>query len=178
MFGPPESDLCYLSSDGISWQPIGEGTDIAYDVAVRARIVPEEISGWPDIYEMMLRDQQKSTLPLLRRYRDEVLMSHPQGIKHVDFIYKNSYEIAALFLKNPSLIADAGALIYKLLPAIRDSLKGAPLSLSRGELDSIESFLIRFETEAGPELKRGARKVSMDLRRGKMRGQMGIFLKR
>jgi len=37
--GPAESERCYVSEDGKSWQPIGRGTTMPYDLAIRARVV-------------------------------------------------------------------------------------------------------------------------------------------
>jgi C1A family cysteine protease len=37
--GPAERERCYVSEDGISWQPIGRGTAMPYDLAIRARVV-------------------------------------------------------------------------------------------------------------------------------------------
>jgi C1A family cysteine protease len=41
--GPAERERCYVSEDGRSWEPIGRGTAIPYDPAIRARVV--ETSG-------------------------------------------------------------------------------------------------------------------------------------
>jgi hypothetical protein len=68
-----------------------------------------------------------------------------------------------VLLKNPFLIADAGKLIYKLLPSIQDSPKGTPISLSSAQLDDITSFLIRFENEASPGFKQSIRQMRMSL---------------
>jgi C1A family cysteine protease len=37
--GPAERGRCYVSEDGRSWQPIGWGTAMPYDPAIRARVV-------------------------------------------------------------------------------------------------------------------------------------------
>ncbi len=174
IIGPTESDACYLSTDGLSWLPIGEDTEIPYDIAVRTRIVPEIITGWPVVYNTMLRDEEERALSLLRRYREEVLVPHPAGKKYVELLYKHSGEIARTFMENPSLMAGAGRLINGLLPAIRDSLEGTEMMLSKKKIDSIESLLNRFEAEASPGLKLTIRKVRMDLRKGKMFKQLGI----
>jgi C1A family cysteine protease len=42
--GPAESVRCYVSENGRSWQPIGRGTTMPYDLALRARVV--EIAGY------------------------------------------------------------------------------------------------------------------------------------
>jgi len=167
ILGPAESSACYLSTDGVSWLPIGEDTEIPYDVAVRARIVPEAITGWTNVYNVILRDEEEGALSLLRRYRDEVLVPHPAGKKYVELLYKHSVEIAAIFMENPSLMTGAGKLINGLLPAITKTLEGIKLKLSREEIANIESLLNRFEAEASPGLKLTIRKVRMDLRKGK-----------
>ncbi len=37
--GPAERGRCYVSEDGRSWQPMGRGTAMPYDPAIRARVV-------------------------------------------------------------------------------------------------------------------------------------------
>jgi C1A family cysteine protease len=172
--GPTESGACYLSTDGLSWLPIGKHTGIPYDVTVRARIVPETITGWTDVYNTMLLDEEEGALSLLRRYRDEVLVPLPAGKKYVELLYKHSGEVAAIFMENPSLMADAGKLISGLLPEIRDSLEGKEMKLSKKEIANIESLLNRFEAGVSPGLKLAIRKVRMDLRKGKIFKQLGI----
>jgi hypothetical protein len=37
--GPAERERCYVSEDGRLWEPIGRGTAMPYDPAIRARVV-------------------------------------------------------------------------------------------------------------------------------------------
>lgn len=173
--GPAESGFCYLSVGGISWTPIGEGTIIPYDVAIRARIVQGDISRWPEVYEMILSEEEEA-LSLLRRYRDEALVPYPLGGKYVELLYKNSEEIAELFLENPLLAADAGKLIDELLPAVSNYLKDREMKLSREQLHIIEFLLTRFESEASPGLKIAINRLKTDLRKETILKQLGIVI--
>ena len=172
IMGILESEVCYVSEKGTSWQPIGQGTNIPYDLAVRARIIQGDSGGWPIVYTQMLSDEEES-LSLLRRFRDEVLLSHRQWNSYVNLLYKNSDELSALFLENPFLTVKAKDLINELLPRVRKSLQGEEMIISRDEATSIELFLEEFETEASPRLKNAIRKAKSFLREGRSSKQFG-----
>ena len=173
--GPVESGMCYVSEDGGSWLPIGDGTDIPYDLAIRARIAEGGVVGWASIYDMMLgEDEGEEDLSLLRSFRDEVLVPHQDGRKYVELLYKNSEEILDLFIEDPFLTLEVGELIDGLLPGIEDLLGGGIMKLSTEEISRIESLLIQFEDEASPKLKATIRKVRRDIKKGNIFKQLGI----
>ena len=165
IMGILESEVCYVSENGISWQPIGRGTNIPYDLAVRARITKGDSIGWPLVYAQMLSEEE--SLHLLRRFRDQVLLSHRQWNSYVNLLYKNSDEIVSLFLENPFLTAQAKELIRELLPRISNALKGAEMIISEDEAARIELLLEEFETDASPRLKRAIRKAKSFLKEGR-----------
>ena len=175
IMGPVESGTCYLSVDGVSWIPTGEGTAIPYDVAIRARIVNGDISKWPAVYELMLNEEGE-TLSLLRRYRDEALVTHPLGRRYVDLLYKNSEEIARLLLENPLLTAEVGEVIDELIPAVNDYLENKEMALSRDQLDAIAVFLTRLEMQANPRVRRVINKFKSALRKEAIVKQLGIVI--
>ena len=175
VLGPPESGLCYLSVDGRTWVPTGEGTTIPYDVAIRARVVKGDISKWPAAYELMLNEEEK-TLSVLRRYRDEALVPHPLGRKYVDLLYKNSEDIAQLLLENPLLAADAGEVIDELMPAINDYLENGEIELSREKLNVMAVFLTRLAMQANPRVRRVIHKFKSTLRKEVLLNQLGIVI--
>jgi hypothetical protein len=164
IMGMLESEVCYVSENGTTWQPIGQGTNIPYDLAVRARIMKGDSFGWSIVYTQMLSEEK--SLPLLRRFRDEMLLSHRQWNSHVNLLYKNSDEIVSIFLENPFLTAKAKELIDELLPRIRNALTGEEMIISRVEAESLELFLEEFETVASPRLKYAIRKAKSFLRKG------------
>jgi hypothetical protein len=172
IMGILESDVCYVSENGTSWQPIGQGTNIPYDLAVRARITQEESVGWPIVYTQILSDGEES-LSLLRRFRDEVLLSHQQWNSYVNLLYKNSDEIVSLFQEKPFLTVKAKELIDELLPRVRNALTGEEMIISRVEAESLELFLEEFETVASPRLKQAIRKAKSFLRKGRRSKQLG-----
>ena len=172
IMGILESEVCYVSENGISWQPMGQGTNIPYDLAVRTRIMQGDSARWSIIYTQMLSDEKES-LFLLRRFRDEVLLSHRQWNSYVNLLYKNSEEIASLFLENPFLTIKAKELISGLLPRISNALKGEKMAISGDEEARIELFLEEFETEASPRLKGTIRKAKRFLKEGRSSKQLG-----
>jgi hypothetical protein len=172
IMGILELDVCYVSENGTSWQPIGQGTNIPYDLAVRARIMKGDIVGWPIVYTQILSDEEES-LSLLRRFRDEVLLSHQQWNSYVNLLYKNSDEIVSLFQEKPFLTVKAKELIDELLPRVRNALTGEEMIISRVEAESLELFLEEFETVASPRLKQAIRKAKSFLRKGRRSKQLG-----
>ena len=173
IMGLLESGVCYVSENGRSWQPIGQGTNIPYDLAVRARITQGDRAGWPTVYNLMLSGDVEESLSLLRRFRDEVLLSHRQWNSYVNLLYKNSDEIAALFLENPFLTARAKELISELLPRVRKALRDEEITISRNEAAEIELLLDQVETEASLRLKGTIRKAKDIMREGRIFKQLG-----
>ncbi len=171
IMGILESEVCYVSENGTSWQPIGQGTNIPYDLAVRARIIKGDSVGWPIVYTQMLSEEE--SLPLLRRFRDEVLLSHRLLSGYVNLLYKNSDEIASLFLENPFLTVQVKELISELLPRISNALKGEEMIISQDEAERLELFFEEFEAEASPRLKRTIRKAKSFLKEGSDSNQLG-----
>jgi C1A family cysteine protease len=175
ILGSLESGVCYVSENGITWQPIGRGTNIPYDLAVRARITQEDKHGWSAVYHSMLSGDEES-LSLLRSFRDDVLLLHRQWNSYVNLLYKNSDEIASLFLENPSLSARAQELISELLPRVSNALRGDEITIYRDEAESIELLLDQFATEASPRLKRAIRKAKKFFRKGVLQKQSGPII--
>ena len=174
ILGPVESGMCYVSEDGLSWQLIGNGTNIPYDVAIRARIAQGDMPGWPDVYNTILIEDED--LSLLRIFRDRALVPNQVGKEYVDLLYKNSGEVATLLLENPFLTAEAGEVINELLPGVRNLLEGGVMELSREELANIEFLLAQFETEASPHLKSAIRKVKKNIRNEEILRQLGFVI--
>ncbi len=175
ILGSLESGVCYVSENGISWQPIGWGTNIPYDLAVRARITQGDRIGWSNVYHSMFRGDGES-LSLLRKFRDEVLLPHQQLNNYVNLLYKNSDEIAALLLENPFLTDRAEELISELLPRVRNALRGEEITISRDEAESFELFLDQIATDASPRLKNAIRKTKNFLRNEETFKRLGPVL--
>ena len=171
---PVESGRCYLSEDGQSWMAIGAGTEIPYDVALRARIVREDPPTWDSLYAAILGEDGEQNLALLRQFRDHVLVPDPAGNDYVRLLYKHSEEIAALFMENPLLAAEAGELLEELLPDIADVLEGSPMELGENTSERMVSLLSLCAVEAGPRLKGAILKVRKAIRDGRFFKQSGI----
>ena len=171
-----EADVCFVSEDGLAWQPIGNGTDIPYDLSIRARIFQGDITGWPQVYDTILSRDRDKKLFLLRRFRDEVLIPHHMGSNYVNLLYQNSDELATLFLKNPFLTAEATDLINELLPRIKRSFDGKQIKLSRYELIRIQSLLVQLDHEASPQLKQAIRKTKRAIKTRIIFKQLGISI--
>ena len=174
--GPKESGLCFLSVNGISWVPIGEGTTIPYDVAIRARITKGDVSRWPEVYEIMLNENGDDELSLLRRFRDEALELQPWGKRWVQLLYNNSEEIANLMLEDPLLTAEAGKIIDQLIPVVQSYLENKEMKLSVEQLDSILILLSCFESKASLGLKRVISTFRSDLSRRDILSQRGVIV--
>jgi hypothetical protein len=176
IMGLTESGMCYVSEDGMSWQLIGEGTTIPYDLAIRARITQDDISGWPEVYETIIIENRDENLSLLRAFRDKTLRLHHKGNDYVNLLYENSDEIASLFLKDSSLSAEARDLLYEILPRIKSAAEGEKLWFSEFDLVSIESLLSQCEQEASPQLRLAIRKFRKALRERTIFKQLGITI--
>jgi hypothetical protein len=173
---PVESGRCYLSEDGESWIPIGAGTEIPYDVALRGIIVRDDPPRWDTLYGTLLGEDEEKALSLLRSFRDNVLVLHHAGNKCVKLLYKNSEEIATVLMKNPTLVTEAGEVINELLPGVRTVLGGGVMEFSEDASERIRSFLSQFEIEASPQLKLAIRKAKKAMREGKLFKQLGVAI--
>ncbi|MCP5115156.1 MAG: hypothetical protein GY953_30355, partial [bacterium] len=63
-------------------------------------------------------------LPVLRRFRDEVLAGAETGRRYTEWYYRFSPELSKIALSNPSLGLEAAAALGKFLPSVQSMLDG------------------------------------------------------
>jgi len=131
----------------------------------RRTLASEDISGisylygstvtWTLIYEQMFdRVNPQIALPVLRRYRDEILMADPQGEILVNRLYnEHSVELAFILLTRPQLARRGAAIIVDNLPAIAGTLNGKPMKMRQAQLTEVETLLNEVSAVSSPKLK-------------------------
>ncbi|MFQ6040114.1 MAG: FlgD immunoglobulin-like domain containing protein [Candidatus Poribacteria bacterium] len=151
-------------------------------------LASEDISGirylygstvtWTLIYEQMFdRVNPQIALPVLRRYRDEILMADPQGEILVNRLYnEHSVELAFILLTQPQLARRGAAIIVDNLPEIARTLDGEPMEMSQVQLTEVETLLNDVAAVGSPKLKSYIWSVKRMLQK-KSLAKLGVNLK-
>lgn len=103
---------------------------------------------WDVAYRVMLDDS--STLELLRRYRDQVLMRSERGQPYTELLYSHSEAALKVLLDNPRLLIAAGELIELHRDAVAAALEGETAEIRHA--GAVVDFLKDFAREAPPVL--------------------------
>ena len=98
-----------------------------------------------------------------RTFRDKVLTRSERGRHYTQLYYKLSTEAVALLLLNPSLALRSRDILVKYKPLLDSMLQGQEITLSRGDLQEIESFLNAFAVKGSPDLKETVERLREDL---------------
>ena len=125
-------------------------------------------SSWQTAYAMMWGEDKEQKLSLLRYFRDEAVARNKVVRNYVSLLYRNSSEIAGVFIKHPLLCLETRKLVEALLPSIESFFETEKLVLTAGQKDRVESFLNQFESKVTPELKGIIQDFRKDLRDGRI----------
>ena len=98
--------------------------------------------------------ERESTLSLLWRVRDEVLMKEPRGQSYVALYEKHSPEVARILLQDGELRGRTRKLLVEMTPALRSLVdeKVNPVEISGEQVAAMEEVLVGLQAQASPEL--------------------------
>src|SRR5439155_15518547 len=93
-------------------------------------------------------------LALIRRFRDEVLVTTPQGRSIIDNFDKHSLELLHHFLADTNVQSVAKQAIISLQPVMQDLIAGAGgLVVSTNQINAVNALIGKLNEVAGVELK-------------------------
>ena len=127
-----------------------------------------EAALWPGLYREMFGDNFTEEILLLRDFRDEVLIADKKWRPYVDMLYKNSFEIASLLLKDEELRIYTAVVIKQLLPELVFLLNNKGAMMSSRMISSIETLLGEFEAKVSPGVKKTVKMVKKEIGKGKV----------
>jgi len=122
----------------------------------------------------MFGDNFAEEVILLRNFRDEILIADRKWRPYVDILYKNSFEIASLLLKDEDLRMHTAAVIKQLIPELVFLLNNKEAMMSSRMISSIETLLDEFEAKASPGVEITIKGVKKEFRKGEALNQFGI----
>ncbi len=129
---------------------------------------------WPGLYREMFGNDYTEEIHLLRDFRDKRLISSKKGKTYVDMLYRNSFEIASLLLKDEGLRVHTASVIEQLLPELALLLNGEKVEMSSQMIFAIEDLLNEFGAKASPSVKRAVKRVRKEIKEGEVFDQLGI----
>ena len=133
-----------------------------------------EAALWPGLYREMFGDNFAEEVILLRDFRDEILIADRKWRPYVDILYKNSFEIASLLLKDEDLRMHTAVVIKQLLPELVFLLNNKEAMMSSRMISSIDTLLDEFEAKASPGVDITIKGVKKEFRKGEALNQFGI----
>jgi hypothetical protein len=113
--------------------------------------------------------EQRATLRMLHRFRDEVMTGSPEGRRYIRLFYHHAWEGSRLLGQNPDLQVHTGAVLEGVLPKLQAVVAGQPAALSSADVRAIEGLMEAFAAQASPALQRTIRQLRAELRSGKFR---------
>ena len=124
--------------------------------------------GWESTYDQMFaREDSLIALPVLRRYRDERLMTDPQGEELVRELYdEHSGELVLILITHPKLARRSSSLVMQHLLGIRRVLDGKQMTMNSSQLAKVEVLLEDVAAVGSPELKEYIRSIQQVLQEG------------
>lgn len=129
---------------------------------------------WPGLYERMFGSGSSDTLGLLRKVRDEALMACGEGRACVRMLYRLSWEVAMLLLRDGELRLQAAEVAKQVLPEAACLAEGETVLLSSSKLASCEALLDRFAARGGPKVRALAAGIKEKIREGTLFSELGI----
>ena len=104
------------------------------------------------------------TLSQARSFRDKILGASSRGKRYTELYYRFSTEAVQIMMLNPMLILRSQEMMERYLPVIESMVRSEPVTLSRSDLDEIESFINSFAVKGGTELREAIKDLCRDLR--------------
>lgn len=98
-----------------------------------------------------------------RKFRDSVLTRSDRGKRYTDLYYRFTAEAVSIAALNPSLILRTREMIERYKPVLDSFIIGEQVTLSRGDLQEIESLLETFSDRGGPQLRECIKGLREDL---------------
>lgn len=129
---------------------------------------------WPRLYGSMFENGSGATVQLLRKFRDEVVMTSGEGRACVSMLYRHSGEIAALLINRKELSLQTARVIGQLLPELSPLLRGEAAVLSSATLSAAEALLDAFALQGGPNVRVLVGSIREKMKEGKLFEQLGI----
>jgi carboxypeptidase T len=102
------------------------------------------------------QESRESDLNLLRRFRDEILLTSPVGRKYAKLYYKHAPEVTWLLLSDAELRTRTRETLEKLMPGLRGLLDAGieqEMVLSEEVIGEMEALMSDFAARASPELQ-------------------------
>ena len=130
---------------------------------------------WFSVYKIILEEDEEEKLLMLRRYRDEILVSNRLGKMYVNLLYEHSVEIASLLLGEEDLTTQAKGIISGLLPGLNSLREGGGMEIHAEMIMDMELLLEDIEVKASPTLRIFVRKLKKDIKNGNVFEQLGIY---
>jgi hypothetical protein len=101
-------------------------------------------------------ESKGSDLDLLRRFRDEILVTSPTGRKYARLYYKYTPELTRLLISDAELRGQTREMLQELMPGFRGLLDEGPeqeMVLSEEMVEAINALMSDFAARAGPGLR-------------------------
>jgi hypothetical protein len=142
-------------------------------IAGQTFTVTEEGKTEPCAVSFVLSEEPQN-INLIRKLRDEILLSIPEGTQYIQLFYENSPEIISIMERNPAIKEKAYNLLQTSFPYVLSRLLGNKVTIPSEAVNEIERLCDAMSREASPSLKEDIKKVKTDLKSGELFRKFGI----
>jgi hypothetical protein len=103
-------------------------------------------------------------LDVAHSFRDKTLAKSARGRQYTNLYYHFSREAVRIMLSNPMLLLRSRDMITRFKPVLESMASGQPVTLTPGDLDDIDDFLVDFSEKGSSGLKDALDSLRKDLR--------------
>ncbi len=121
-------------------------------------------------------EQDSPALTMSRSFRDDVLAESPRGRRYTRLYYQFSSEAVQMMVLNPMLILRSRDILERYRPVLESMIKGEQVTLTRGDIEEIDSFLNAFAQKGSPELRESLKGLCEDLRNPQIHTEFSITI--
>ena len=112
----------------------------------------------------LILEGQSSSLNLLRKLRNKVLVKNKIGEKYTNLYYKHAPELVGLVIAHEAVREDSIAMISNVMPHIMALTQGKDVILDQELIEEIEDFIDTLGLYASSDLKKTLNSLRKDMK--------------
>ena len=119
---------------------------------------------------------QSSSLNMLRKFRNKVLVKNKIGEKYTNLYYRHAPELVSLIISNEEIREDSIAMISNIMPHIMALKEGKNVVLDQELVEEVEDFINTLEPYASPYLRKTLSMMRKDIRSKNTLYEFGVII--
>jgi hypothetical protein len=124
----------------------------------------------------LILEGQSSSLNLLRKLRNKVLVKNKIGEKYTNLYYRHAPELVGLVIAHEAVREDSIAMISNVMPHIMALTQGKDVMLDQELIEEIEDFIDTLGLHASSDLKKTLNSLRKDMKNKNALYEFGVTI--